>query len=275
MINIKALIIILLLPTLAQAQVSIVNALPEIDADNGWSGKLSLSGSWEDNNNSDNELLLSGAGVVGYRESLWLFHFVAKGVYEEESGNGVEGSTMEHLRARLNLGEMIFPIATLMALSKGNRAGRNDWVNRIGFEIFAQHEHDKYRAINTRALFGLGPTHTVIQNDKINIMVGSAYMVETLDFIRDISSELNHRWSSYLQLNINPNNIFSIDGVTFLQFKIDDFSDYLYMGNIALKVMATKHFGLKLNFGANFDNNPPPSIKKFGGSIGSEIFVEF
>ena len=74
---------------------------------------------------------------------------------------------------------------------------------------------------------------------------------------------------------IEYKDTFSIEEVTFVQFKIDDFSDHLLMTTIALKVKATDWMGVELGVGIDYDSNPPPNIKKIGTSIKSEIFVEF
>ncbi|MHA2280087.1 MAG: DUF481 domain-containing protein [Promethearchaeota archaeon] len=269
------MILVLLLPTLAQAQVSIVNALPEIDADNGWNRKLSLSVSWRNDNTKETELLLSGAGAISYKESPWLFHFVAKGVHEQENGESTEGSVMEHFRTRLSIGELVDPLVAVSALSKGERVSRNNWYDGLYLEAFTQHEYDKFRALNARVLLGTGPAYAIVSNDQVGIMIGTAYMIEYLNFTGRTSNEFNHRWSNYLQVDIEPSDRFSIEGVTFAQFRIDEFSDHLLMATIALKVKATEWLGVELGVGIDYDSDPPPNIKEIGTGIRSAIFVEF
>jgi len=280
--NIKTLILILLIPTVTQAQVSIVNALPDIDTEDcqpcdKLSSKLAASVLWRDDNSKETKFNLTGAGSLSYKKRLWLAHFIAKGTYERENGEGTEAGAMEHLRFRLSLGELINPQQSLYKLSETKSLMHKEdaWYNDFYAEAFTQHEHDRYRALDARVLLGGGLAYVISSTKKLGIMVGTAYMAEYINFIGSTGSELNHRWSNYLQVNIVPSSRFSIEGVTFAQFKFNDFSDYLIMTSIALKIKATDWFGVRLGTGLDYDSNPPPNVKKFGSGVKSEIFVEF
>lgn len=264
MINIKTLIFAFLISTTAQAQVSIVNALPDIVVDNGLNRKIATSVLWRNDNSKDNKLNLTGAGALSYKRELWLAHFVSKGTYEQEGGEGTEAGFMEHARFRLALSELISPTVP----TKSDRVV-------LYLEAFSQHEHDRYRALNARILSGAGPAVALVKQGSLGVLIGSACMVEYIDYTGRVKSELNGRWSNYLQLDIAPSERFSIEGVTFVQFKFNDFSDHLLMTTVALKVNATNWFGVKLSAGLDYDSNPPPGIKKVGTGVKSEIFVEF
>jgi opacity protein-like surface antigen len=275
MVNIKLIIIILLTPVLAQAQVSIVNALPDIEQSKGWNGELSLLASWRDDNNKDTKLTLGAAASINYRDKLWLVHFVTKGSYESENNNDTECSVMEHVRLRLSVGNLIEPLVVLMLVASGKKANRSGWYDAIYLETFAQHEYDKFRALNARVLWGIGPTFKLISVRTLHLMFGTAYMFEHIDFLGSVKTEFNHRWSNYIQISIIPSDRFSINSVTFAQFKLDNFSDYLFMSTISMKVRATERFGIEFGAGIEYDKKPPPGIKNIGTNISSNIFLEF
>jgi len=275
MVNIKLVILALLIPTLAQAQVSIVNALPDIEQENGLSNKLSLSASWRDDNNKDTELVLGAGAGVSYKNRPWLVHFITKGSFERENGEDTECSIMEHARLRLSVGDLISPMAALVSVASGEKVSKYNWYDAIHLETFAQHEYDKFRALNARILWGVGPAFKLISIKTLQLMLGTAYMLEHIDFLGQTKTELNHRWSNYIQISITPSNRFSINGVTFAQFRFDDFRDHLFMSTVSLKVKATEWFGVELGGGFEYDSRPPPDIKNIGTNIKSDIFVEF
>ncbi len=275
MSKVKLILVILLIPIISKAQVSIVNALPDIEQKDGWKTKLSTSASWRDDNNKDTELIVDGGVAIDYKNKPWLLHFMSKGIYHCENGANTEGSIVEHLRLRISVGDLISPLTALISASRGEKVNRFNWYDAVYLETFAQHEYDKFRALNARILWGIGPTIKFISTDSVHMMVGSAYMLEHIDFVGYIDSELNHRWSNYIQINISPSDRFSIDGVVFAQFKFDDFSDHLLMSTLALKVKATEWFGVELGGGIEYDSKPPPNIKNVGTNIRSGSFVEF
>jgi hypothetical protein len=270
---------IILFPAIAKAQVAIVNALPEIQEEEelGWSTAIAASANYRDDNSKEKKLTLSLSGSSTYRSYGWLMHGIAKGAYEWIDGVDEEANTVEHLRFRFTPNKIFSPDERARnskgASGKACRSG-NNWKNMFHLEAFAQHEYDKFRALDARTVAGTGGVF-IIETDHIDIGVGTSYMFEYINFYASNQEEFNHRWSNYLQLEIDPIDTISIVNTTFIQFRIDDMSDILIMTSLGLKVKATKWFGIQLSFGIDFDSQPPANVKDVGIGTGADIIVEF
>lgn len=262
--NKLALVVALLCPALAYGQVSIVNALPDIMAEEGWSNTIAASGSYRRDNNYDEELVLSAAGSSLYKQRVWAIYGLTKGAYDLQNGNTQELSVMEHVRARI----------TLAGIAQKERKDKLDWWDRFFLESFIQHEFDQFRLLDTRFLLGAGPAVHLLHDKHYNLMFGTAYMFEYLNFTLPLE-EFNHRWSSYLQFQLEINERLQIDAVTFAQFRFDDMSDFLWMGSVALTTNLTDNLSLQLGLGLNHDTRPPPGAKHFGVQTNSAVLVEF
>lgn len=250
-------------PTWAFGQVSIVNALPDAISKNGWSNSFATSGVYRQDNNFEEKLKLSAAGALMYKERKWLVYGLTKGAYETENGSTQEFSVMEHLRARITA-------AGLMQ----KRPTEYGWWDRFMLEMFTQHEFDQFRKLDVRFLLGAGPAIHVLHGEEYDLMFGSAYMFEYLDFTFP-SQEFNHRWSNYLQLKLKANDRLKFDGVTFIQVKFNDFTDVLCMWSIAMTTRATKWLSVQFSVGFNIDSRPPAGAKGFGVQTGSALVMEF
>ena len=266
-LKICTFILTLMFPITLQAQTSIVDALPDIPdgESNGWSGGTSGSISWRDDNNKDNNFSASMGGFVYYEGDGWSAILSNKAAYEWLNDSEQEASVMSHTRLRLSLGR----------LSRISRVPyKPSFLDQLFLETFAQHEYDRFRALDARTLLGAGATVVIVKNDMISIMAGTAYMLEYIDFT-NTNDELNHRWSNYLQVEFVPVEALTVESTTFAQFRFDDFTDHVVSSSLSLKVKALDWFGVKLGFGLAYDSRPPPDVKDLGINVSSEIFAEF
>lgn len=269
---------LLLLPTIVNAQVSIVNALPEIPEKDttGWKGSLSASFSWRDDNSRDKELDVGGGGSLTYRERNFLVHFVSRGMYQWLNEAEEEANLMHHVRFRLSLGRLCEKEEQKNILLKQLDDIKQklnppdydpDWLEKLHVETFVQHEYDKFRSLDTRALAGIGPAYIIVASKHIDVMIGTAYMFEYLAFSGNIPHEANNRWSNYLQIEFDPVDTLSINSTTFAQFLFNDFDDHLISSTIVANVKITEWMSLSLGGGIDYDTRPPPGIKKFGSGV--------
>ena len=271
--NIKALILILLFPVALQAQVSIVDALPDIPEGepDGWGGGASGAISFRDDNNKDRHFEASIGGFMSYEGECWSSIITNKASYEWLNDSEQEASVMTHVRLRLSLGKV--PSSDkkdkYVVFNHDEHRGQEFFI-----ETFAQHEYDRFRALNTRGLLGAGLAAVILESNILDIMIGTAYMLEYIDFT-NTNDELNHRLSNYLQIEFEPIEEITIESTTFAQFRFDNFNDHVISSSLSLGVKATDWFGIKLGFGLAYDSRPPPNIKDIGVNVGSEIFTKF
>ena len=248
----KLALIVLILFLSNSIQAGIINTLPEIPKSDDKpliKTRLSASIDWEQGNN--NELDIEAAGFMLLQKKLWSVYFVTSA--SKSVSNGVLGSldTMNHLRGRFFL------------------------LEPFALEIFAQHEYDRFRKLDTRALIGAGPTFKILSSEFLNIMSGMSMMMEYIKPSDNLDEEINARWTSYLQLELNINDRFSIHNVFFYQTKTNDSSDFLIYESISMEIKATKWFGIAFGFTIGYDNMPLLDVGKTDLGLSSSLFVEY
>lgn len=95
---------------------------------------------------------LGAAGSVIVRRGRLLALAIARGVFATGAGTTFKQRTCEHVRARVRLDP--------------------HWK----WEVFAQHELDRFRRLTVRALSGTGPALQSVSSDAVSVLAGVSYM---------------------------------------------------------------------------------------------------
>lgn len=247
----KSILITIILLFSSFVQAGIINTLPEIPGVNEafFKTKLSVSVDWEHGNND--KLDIKAAGFLLLQKEFWSVYFVTSTSKLVSSGRLESLDTMNHLRGRYFL---------------------LDW---FALEIFTQHEYDRFRKLDTRALLGAGPTLKILSTDSLNIMSGTAVMMEYIKPSDNLDEEINARWSNYLQIEMSINSRFSINNIFFYQTKLDNGSDFLIYESISMEIKANKWFGISFGFTISHDSMPLPDVSKTDLALSSSLFIEY
>lgn len=268
------LIALILSPTLVYGQVSTINALPDITSKYGWSSDVAASGSYRKDNNYDDSFVLSTISSSLYKERFWSIYGLAKGTYRTDNGQTKELSAVEHIRARINLAGFDSREVNYEHCADTDDCENYPLSDRLILESFVQHEFDPFRKLDARFLFGVGPAIHLLHSKLYDFVVGTAYTIEYLDFTTS-SKELNHRWSSYLQSKLKINDSLELNAITFAQFKLDNFLDFLWMGSVATTTKITKRVDIQFSITFNYDSRPPRGVKRFSNQTNSTLIMKF
>ena len=234
----------LLFAPIAQAQI--VNVLSQVGADDGLSGGVEVAGEWETGN--VNLLQVTGEGSLHYRSGSHLVMFTVSATYGIEDGEVYDKNIFEHLRYRPHV------------------------VGDLEWELYAQHEIDKFRRLSARALAGTGPRVKLMGWDGGKLVFGSAYMAEYIlrpdDGLPDAGAEeLNHRWSSYLNISTSITDVLSVSQTFFGQPRFDAFDDVRYLSDTEISAQVSESFALVISVGLAYDPAPPVDVEKFESAL--------
>ena len=146
-------------------------------------------------------------------------------------------------------------------------------------EVFVQWEHDQFRRINTRELFGLGPRVELFDGDVFSFAGGTAYMLEQTSR-RDadastVTSEWKHRSSSYATLNYRPHNHVALSETLYYQPRFDDPSDYVLLSVFGAHFTVTPALSSGVDLRVRTESAAPEGVETTDLEVLSSLSLTF
>lgn len=240
----------------ASAQiVNVQGALAKAPATDGASGDVALKVTWRSGNNPLFDL--GGAGTVLVRHGRVLALALARGEYGRSGGVTLTEKSFEHLRARVTID------------------------CRWRWEVFLQHEFDKFRRLSFRAVAGTGPALQLVDQPELSLLAGAAYLLDferlddrmgTLDAGRE---DVSSRASLYLTGHEDLSTSVSIIETVYVQPRLTDPSDVRLLGELSVQSKLTKHTALKDSFVIAYDDTPPEGVKRLDTALEVALLVSF
>ncbi len=153
-------------------------------------------------------------------------------------------------------------------------------------ELFAQAQSDAFQRLDLRNLFGIGPRFLVLRDillPDFDVFVGTAYMFER-DAITPVpgslgaqnqSTQVWHRWSSYLTLQwaIDPRAILAT--TMYVQPAITDFRDVRVLSETLLTFKVTKVLSAGVAGSVRYDSEPPTGVLPTDTEIKNTLVVTY
>ena len=247
-------VLIWLASSIAHAQiVNVQGALAKVPE--GVSGNIELKLEWREGNSP--VIDTSGTGTILYRDGKVIGLALVRGGYAKSQDVELSKNTFEHLRTRISID------------------------CRWKWEVFAQHEYDKFRRLQLRALAGTGPAFQIVDNKDVGLLAGIAYVFgyERLDRRMDAldagDTYFEHRVSAYLTgretLASNVNLIETI----YVQPRIDEPSDARFLGEVSLQTKLSPRIALTNGFTIAYDRSPPDGIERLDTDLKVGVVLKF
>lgn len=232
----------------ARAQIVNVQSLVGRAVQDGWSGNAALSGDWL----AGNSRLRAGSATATqyWRGGPWLALLTVAGAY------GVKGSAtgwqevpfqqkiFEHGRVRRQLGE------------------------QLSAEAFVQHEYDRWRRLELRALVGGGLRWDGHPLDGLALAAGLSLMAQAEQLLspkagdpQGLASEL--RLSSYLSGAVELSKNAALSATLYAQPRPLQPADVRGLVDVAVQVAATPRWSLKLQHSLAVDSRPPVAVRGY------------
>jgi hypothetical protein len=243
-----------------EAEAQIVNVqgqLAKPPAQDGVSGQVELKLDWRTGNNTFFDI--GGAGSVLYRRGRLLGLALVRGEYgNARDGLAIARKAFEHVRARITID------------------------CRWRWEVFAQHEYDKFRRLSVRAIAGTGPALQLVNEERVALLAGLAYLLEAeqLDE-RDGTSDagerrITNRASMYVTGTEKIGGGVSIAQTLYVQPRIVDPGDVRLLGELSVTTKLSKRLALTNGFTIAYDRKPPDGgIKSYDTQLRIGLLVAF
>ena len=202
----------------------------------GWFGEANLS--FAAAKTTREILSLFAGGLVEYKsksnKDLWLFiteFSLITGDNEDFSNSG-----FGHLRYNRKLNET------------------------FRWEAFAQIQYNGLTKIETRNLYGTGIRIKLTPYETAKFYLGVAYMYEYEKNNDPIDFHYDDRMSSYFSFTLLPEENVSFMSTTYMQPRLDRWSDYRLTNETTLHLAVTRKLNLDVTFKYNYDVAPPEGV---------------
>lgn len=151
------------------------------------------------------------------------------------------------------------------------------WHRRIGSDVFAQVQYDRFWRLNLRALGGVGGRVELVHTAPFLLSLGTAYMMELerLDLSATDGADpdtLAHRWSSYLIARLSLfEDALLLQSTLYAQPRLDRFDDYRILEEVELVVAVNSWLSFGTSLSVLHDSEPPPGVEPTDVRLGSTV----
>ncbi|MEM6768170.1 MAG: DUF481 domain-containing protein [Bacteroidota bacterium] len=216
---------------LTQAQLVNTEKLRKDKKEDGFSGEVSLNGSFLRNTRS---IYRAGSfSRLEYRKAASRLMLFTSFNFSEADKKSLVNNGYLHLRFNREL---------------------ND---NLTLEAFSQVQYNQIQIIRARMIQGIGPRFKLIQNDTLSMFVGSLYMYEYEEISDDLQLNKHYRLSTYISCGYAFSKTFSLDHITYYQPRPDRFRDYRILTETLLTFTLYQNLSFQFSFNLLFDSKPP------------------
>jgi len=146
-------------------------------------------------------------------------------------------------------------------------------------EVLAQVQHDTFRRIAVRDLYGTGLRFNWIREKELELFSGTTIVLEQQAISASgpypSSSNLWARSSNYAGVNIGFEGVGNLTTVTYLQPRLDRPKDYRLLHETVLTLGITKRLAAKISVNLTYDHEPVPGVLPADLEVKNSLAVKF
>jgi hypothetical protein len=196
-------------------------------------------------------MTFGGSAFAGLTSDPHLFFMKVGADYGEARGQTTVARSVAHARYNYRLG----PILALEAL--------------------AQVQHDRFRRIEVRDLYGAGLRFHVYEVDDLAVFTGTTYLLEH-EVIGAIpgserTKEIWNRSSNYAGLNARLAPFIEASTVTYFQPRFDEPTDFRILSDSYVSFTISKLLSARVSVNVWYDSDPPPGVRTYDVEIKNSL----
>ena len=130
----------------------------------------------------------------------------------------------------------------------------------ISWEFFSQMQYNKLTKIDNRWLTGTGARFQLTEFDNALFFWGLMYMYERERVLDPDLLNSHHRLSTYFSFNLKPQETVTFGSTTYVQPRIDKWSDYRLLTENTLSLGITDKLSLSIRLRVTYDRDPPIDV---------------
>ncbi len=151
------------------------------------------------------------------------------------------------------------------------------WHRYIGTDAFSQLQYNRFLRLQSRILAGAGVRLYLLRNRSTLSYVGSAYMlereqIEVAPGANDRAEQINHRWTNYATLRIDPlSGRLVAQNTIYAQPRFDRFRDLRVLNTLEVMAAVTEAMSIGTTLSVLYDSEPPSDVEQVDVRIQSNI----
>ncbi len=148
----------------------------------------------------------------------------------------------------------------------------------LALEALAQIQHDRFRRIEVRDLYGAGLRFHLYEVDELEIFAGTTYLLEH-EVIGPIpgssrTKELWNRSSNYVGLNARIAPSIDASTVTYFQPRFDEPTDFRILSDGYVSFAINKVLSARVSVSIWFDSDPPVGVRTYDVEIKNSLALK-
>jgi Protein of unknown function, DUF481 len=148
----------------------------------------------------------------------------------------------------------------------------------VALEGLAQVQHDRFRRLAVRDLYGAGLRFTLVTAEDLEVVAGTTYLLEheVLDAVPGSPAFNNvwHRSSDYVGVNLKVAPLVDASSVTYLQPRFDRPLDFRILSESFVSFTITKILAARISGSAWYDHRPPFGVRTYDVEIKNSLVVK-
>jgi len=146
-------------------------------------------------------------------------------------------------------------------------------------DVLAQVQHDTFRRIAVRDLYGTGLRFNWIREKQFELFSGNTILLEqqaiSASAPNPSRSDVWARSSNYAGVNIGFEGLENLTTVTYLQPRLDRPKDYRLLHETVLTLGITKRLAAKIFVNLTYDHEPVPGVLPADLEVKNSLAVKF
>ena len=145
-------------------------------------------------------------------------------------------------------------------------------------ETLAQVQHDRFRRLAVRDLYGAGLRFDFLRVDDVELFAGTTYLFEheVLEAVPGSASYKHfwHRSSNYAGVNMRAAPLVELSSVTYAQPRFDRPLDFRILSETLVSFTISKLLSARISASIWYDNRPPFGVRTYDVEIKNSLVVK-
>ncbi len=233
------------------AGAQIINTLRGFDEEKqGWSGGFEGTIAISEGNSEYHEIQLAASIQHQSLRNRW--RLLGRSMWLKASGRKAAENQLAHLRHNY----IVLP-----------------WLASV---VFIQGQHDPFRRVETRILFGAGARIDVLKKDRWNVALGLTAMREDEKLTeKDDRFVTNYRLSGFLTVFRDAKKGIDMDVTAFYQPMVDDLTDARALAAASFRTDIVGNLYFLLSYSFEYDARPPLGVERYDQMMRSGLGYNF
>lgn len=149
----------------------------------------------------------------------------------------------------------------------------------VALEALAQGQHDSFRRLTVRDLYGAGLRFTAYEEERINVFLGTTYLFEH-EILNDVEgsrggADTYHRSSNYVGIDGRLDDRVVASFTSYFQPRLDRPKDFRVLSEGVISVTLTKRLAASVSGSVWYDNEPPFGVKTYDLEVKNSLSLKF